>query len=333
MACYYAAANPSRTLGLLLWGVQARWIRTADYPWGLTMEEQRQGVAKLRREGVTMEYLTGSGGGAGPQASPEFLDWFLRYARAGGSPAAVAALETMNAEIDTRDILPTVRVPALVMNRTGDPVAHVEAARDLALRIPGARFREWPGVSHSRWDLADQRIPAIQGFVEGLGPSGPSDRLLTTILFVDVAESTQTIQSLGDAGWKDRITRALSSARGVVDRFRGRWVKETGDGLLAVFDGPTRAIQCSKAVRDVFSSLSLTTRSGLHPGECELLGTDVSGVAVHFAARIQASAKPGEILASSTVRGLVAGSPVELVDRGLVTLKGFKEERRVYAVC
>lgn len=332
MASVFAAANPARTLGLLLWGVQARWTRTADYPWGLTKEQQQQEIEKLEREGVTLAYITGAGAGAGPNAEPGFLDWYLRYGRAAASPAAVAALETMNAEIDTRDILPTIRVPALVMNRSGDPVAHVEAARDLASRIPGARFREWPGATHGMWDLADELVPAIEAFVSGLSASKPSDRLLATILFVDVVESTQGIASFGDAVWREKIARASEVSRVAVERFRGRWVKGTGDGLLAVFDGPTRAIQCSKEVRAEFLRLGLTTRLGLHTGECEILGADVSGIAVHLAARIQAAAKPGEILASSTVKDLVAGSSVELEDRGLMPLKGFSEERRVYAV-
>jgi class 3 adenylate cyclase/pimeloyl-ACP methyl ester carboxylesterase len=332
MACVFAATYPARTLALLLWGVQARWTKTADYPWGLTREELKTMVDELSENGVTLSYIVGPGAGAGKDADPAFLEWFLRYGRAAAGPSAMAALETMNADIDTRDVLPMIRVPTLVMNRTGDPVAHVEAARDLASRIPGAKFLEWPGATHGMYDVLDQVASASEEFVTGTRSQGSSDRVLATILFVDVVDSTRKVTGLGDATWRDLLARVNEISQRTVASFRGREVKNTGDGFLAVFDGPTRAIQCAKSVRDALGQLGLQTRAGLHTGECELIQNDVGGIAIHLAARISAAAGPGEILVSSTVRDLVAGSGLAFEDRGLATLKGFADSRRLFAV-
>jgi class 3 adenylate cyclase len=332
MACAFAATYPSRTLGLILWGVQARWTKTEDYPWGLSREEQQNMIEELATKGVTLSYIVGPGAGVGKVADPAYLDWFLRYARAGASPAAMAALETMNADIDTRDILPTIRVPTLVLNRTGDPVANVDAARDLASRIPGAKFREWPGATHGMADIVDQVVPVIQDFVNGLQVEPTSDRVLATILFVDIVGSTAHMTKMGDSAWGALLNQFNEIAGQNVARYRGRKVKSTGDGFLAIFDGPTRAIQCARATREALRPLGLQVRAGLHTGECELGRDDVGGVAVHLAARIQAAAGPGEVLASSTVRDLVAGSDLRFEDHGLFPLKGFSDERRLFAI-
>jgi class 3 adenylate cyclase/pimeloyl-ACP methyl ester carboxylesterase len=332
MACVFAATYPARTIALLLWGVQARWTKTADYPWGLTREELKNMIDDLAENGVTLSYLIGPGAGVGKDADPAFLEWFLRYGRAGAGPSAMAALETMNADIDTRDVLPSIRVPTLVMNRTGDPVANVEAARDLASMIPGAKFLEWPGATHGMGDVLDQVATASEEFVTGTRSEASSDRVLATILFVDIVDSTRRVTGLGDATWRDLLARINDIGQRTVASYRGREVKNTGDGFLAVFDGPTRAIQCAKSVRDALRQLGLQTRAGLHTGECELLQNDVGGIAIHLAARISAAAGPGEILVSSTVRDLVAGSGLAFEDRGLSTLKGFEDPRRLFAV-
>ena len=303
MACAFAATYPTRTLGLILWGVQARWTKIDNYQWGLSRQEQQRMIDELAEKGVTRSYIVGPGAGAGKGADPQYLDWFLRYARAGASPAAMAALETMNADIDTRDILPTIQVPTLVMNRTGDPVAHVDAARDLASRIPGAKFLEWPGSTHGMADIIDQVVPVIQEFLAGLHAEPASDRLLATILFVDIVDSTGQVTKMGDAAWKTLLNRFNDISNQNVMRYRGRQVKSTGDGFLAMFDGPTRAIQCARTTREALGKLGLPVRAGLHTGECELLGDDVGGVAVHLAARIVAAAGSGEILVSSTCAG------------------------------
>lgn len=332
MACVFAATYPERTRALLLWGVQARWTKTPDYPWGLSREDQQRMVKQLAEEGLTRSYITGPGAGAGKGADPAYVDWFVRYGRAGASPAAMAALETVNAEIDTRDVLPTIRVPTLVMNRTGDPVANVYAARDVASRIPGAKFLEWPGETHSIYDVVDQVVASCQEFLTGSRSEASSDRVLATILFVDIVESTRKAAGMGDTKWRDLLLQINEVGRRSVASYRGREVKNTGDGFLAIFDGPTRAIQCARSVRDSLAELGLQSRAGLHTGECELIENDIGGIAVHLAARISGAAAPGEILVSSTVRDLVAGSPLQFEDRGLSSLKGFTDERRLYAV-
>jgi pimeloyl-ACP methyl ester carboxylesterase len=331
MAALFAATYPARTRALVLWGTVARWTRTPDHRWGLTEEEYLQQADRLGENGVTPEYLTGSGAGLGA-ADPAYLDWFVRYARAGASPAAFAALERMNSQIDLRDILPAIQAPTLVMNRTGDPAANVDAARDLASRIPGARFIEWPGASHQMLDLTDEIVPIVEEFVTGTHTKVSSDRVLATILLLDIVESTGQVARLGDTTWRSLLARANETSQQIVAAFRGRRVKNTGDGFLALFDGPSRAIQCAKAVRQDFRSLGLQTRIGLHTGECEVIGEDVAGIAVHLTARIMAAATPDEILMSSTVRDLVAGASLNFEDRGLVSLKGFEEKRQLLAV-
>jgi class 3 adenylate cyclase len=332
MACAFAATYPARTIGLLLWGVQARWTRTDDYPWGLTRTELNAVVANLEENGVTMDYIVGPGAGVGKAAESAYLDWFLRYARAGGSPSAVAALERMNADIDTRDILPTIRVPTLVMNRTGDPVANVEAARDVAKRIPGAKFMEWPGATHGVLDIADQVAPVIQEFVTGMKSEPTADRVLATILFVDIVDSTAQVTQMGDAAWARLLSQFNALSEQTVTANRGRFVKSTGDGFLATFDGPTRAIRCARSLREASRGLGVGIRAGLHTGECEIIGADVGGVAVHLAARVVATASPEEILVSSTVKDLIAGSNLRLQERGMHMLKGFADERLLFAV-
>jgi class 3 adenylate cyclase len=332
MACLYAAMYPDRTKALLLWGVQARWTKAPDYPWGPTPEEMRSRIRAVSRTGVTLEYLKGTGLGVGSQTDPAFLDWYIRYAQAAASPTALAALETMCNEIDIRGILPGITVPTLVMNRSGDPMSHVDAARDLASQIPGAMFREWPGDTHMMFDIADQVSQVIQEFVTGSKPTPSGDRVFAAILFVDIADSTSRLGALGDSGWRNLLRQAEEEALRSIASFRGRLVKSTGDGFLATFDGPTRAIQCARDVRGKFRSLGLETRAGLHAGECEILGDDVTGIAVHLAARIQQAATPGEILASATLRDLVAGSGLQLEDRGTLVLKGIPGSQRLFVV-
>ena len=331
MACLFAATYPTRTRAVILWGVQARWIRSEDYPWGLTLEENQSMIDDLQENGITLRYLIGDGAGLGKDVDPAFLEWFLRAARAGGSPSAVAALERMNAEIDTRDILPTIHAPTLVMNRTGDPLANIEAARDLASRIPGARFLEFPGNTHSMAGIQDQVISQIQEFVTGTRSLPASDRVLATILFIDIVGSTETAKKMGDSEWRDLLKKHNDLVRSELASHRGKEIKTMGDGFLAIFDGPTRAIECAIAIRESVSELGIKTRAGLHTGECELMEDDIGGIAVHMASRVAAQARPSEILVSSTVKDLVAGSGLHLTDLGNRLLKDFGE-RRLFAV-
>lgn len=331
MACLFGATYPSRTRGIILWGTQARWTKTGDYPWGLTSEENERVIADLAERGITMEYLTGWGAGLRGN-DPAFLEWFLRYARAGGSPSAAAALERMNSEIDIRGILSTIRVPTLVMNRTADPVSNVEAARDLAFRIPGAKFVEFPGSTHSFAGIVDEVLAEIEEFVTGTHTRAASERVLATILFLDVVGSSELLSEMGDARWGDLLGRHNDLVRKELAHYRGREVKMTGDGFLATFDGPTRAISCALAVRDAVKNLGIRVRAGLHTGECEMLGDDLGGIAVHTAARVAADAGPGEVLVSSTVKDLVAGSGLRFDDKGFHQLKGIPGEWRLFTV-
>ncbi|HXW36550.1 MAG TPA: adenylate/guanylate cyclase domain-containing protein [Nitrososphaerales archaeon] len=331
MACLFGATYPSRTRGIIIWGSQARWVKTDDYPWGMTPEENKRMISDLSENGVTLDYVQGPGAGLNT-ADPALLDWFMRYGRAGGSPSSFVALEKMNSEIDIRGILPTLRVPALVMNRTGDPVANVEAARDLASRIPNAKFVEFPGDSHSFTDIRDRVVAEVEEFVTGTRWHATLDRVLATILFVDIVGSTKQLSELGDSRWRALLEQFNDAVRKELARFRGKEVRTTGDGFVATFDGPTRAIQCAEAIRDAVSHLGVEARIGLHTGECELMGDDVGGIAVHAAARISGEAGAGQILISGTVKDLVAGSGLEFRDAGLHALKGLPTEWHLYEV-
>jgi pimeloyl-ACP methyl ester carboxylesterase len=333
MACVFAATFPRRTRALIVWGGQARWVRTDDYPWGLTPSESERLIGLVREQWPSVEYLQGPGAGLGRDVDTAVLDWFLRYARASASPSAIVALEQMNAQIDIRDILPTIRVPALVMNRTGDPVADIEAARDLAAHIPGARFLEFPGATHSISAVEPERVlAAIEEFVTGTRAPVAVDRLLATILFIDIVGSTARAAALGDAGWRDLLERFNTLTRHEITAFAGVEVDRAGDGLLAWFDGPGRAIRCAVAIREAVRRFSIDIRAGVHSGECEIVANKLGGIAVHIGARVMERAAPGEILVSSTVKDLVVGSAIAFEDRGYQPMKGIPGEWRVFAV-
>lgn len=332
MACLFGATYPERTLGLILWGAQARWVKTSDYPWGLTEEENEKMIKDLEDNGVNSEYLTGAGAGV-PKNDQAFLDWVLRYARSAASPASFAALERMNSKIDIRAVLPSIHVPTLVMNRTGDPVANVEAARDLARKIPGARFVEFPGDTHSiTLDDVDKILAEIEKFVVGTRSSGSSDRVLATILFGEIVGSAEQVAKLGDRKWHELLDRCNSVVNKELFSFRGVELRKIGNGFLATFDGPSRAIRCACAIRDSVHQLGIDVRQGLHTGECEVIGNDKGGISVHLAARIAERAGSGKVLLSSTVKDLVTGSSFSFNDMGSHTLKGVPGHWRLFEV-
>ncbi len=333
MACLFAATYPDRTRSLIVWGGQARWVQTEDYPWGLSPGEYAKLIDHVREHWPSVEYLIGPGAGLGRDVDPAVLDWFLHASQVSASPSAVAALEEMNAEIDIRAILPVIRVPTLVMNRTSDPVAHVEAARDVAARIPGARFLEFPGETHSMYAIEPDRVlAAIEEFVTGTRSKAIADRFLTTILFVDIVRSTEHALARGDAAWRDLLERYYGLARREIVGFDGIEVDTAGDGLLARFDGPTRAIRCALAICDSVGDLRLQVRAGVHTGEVEHIAGKLGGIAVHIGARVAAQAGAGEVLVSTTVKDLVAGSGLQFEDRGMHPLKGVPGEQRLFAV-
>jgi class 3 adenylate cyclase len=332
LATLFAATYPERTLGLVLWGAQARWTRADDYPWGMSREDFDALIAHVAQNGVTAEYVTGLGAGL-PKETPK-VKWAMRYFQASVGPSALAALERLCSTIDTRDILPSVRVPTLVMQRSQDPVADVDAGRDLAARIPGARFREFPGDTHPFYEGPEHEeiLAEIEAFTTGVRPSPRSDRVLATLLFIDIVGSTEHAVELGDRGWRDLLEQHNRAVRTELSRFQGREVDSTGDGLFALFDGPGRAVTCACAIRESVRELGLEIRAGLHTGECELVNDGVRGIAVHVGARIAALAAANEVLVSRTVHDLVAGSDLRFDSRGTHALKGVPGEWQIFSV-
>lgn len=333
MACLFAATYPERTRGLILWGAQARWVQADDYHWGLTLADQDRLVAMVREEWPSREYLLGPGAGLGKDVDRAFLDWMMRYAQAAASPSAVAALEEMNGQIDVRSILPAIRVPTLVLNRTGDPVAHIDAARDLAARIPSARFVEFPGNTHALTTIDPERVLAtFREFITGVPGPIPSAGFLATVLFVDLVGSTQQAARVGDAGWRDFLAQYYDLIDREVRLFAGEEMDRVGDGVFARFDGPTRAIRCALALRNGVRRWEMELRSGVHTGEVEEIDGKIGGLTVHIGARVAAQAQPGEVLISRTVRDLVAGSGFTFSNRGNHALRGVDGEWQLFAV-
>jgi pimeloyl-ACP methyl ester carboxylesterase len=331
MACLFAATYPHRVNSLLIWGAQARWIASPDHPWAQTQEEHDQMIAMIDEDWPSFDYLTGPGAGLGRDADPAFIESVSRYMRAAASPSAVHAYELMNGQIDTRPILPSIQAPTLVMNRTGDPCARVQAARDMASRIPGAKFKEYPGNSHSiMLDDMETVLSDIQEFITGKRPIDSSDRILATVLFLDIASSTERAAALGDTGWRNVLNSYYAIVRKELSRFRGRETNTTGDSFLATFDGPARAIRCALAIVSAVRQLGIGVRGGVHTGECELMGDNIGGIAVHIGARIMAKAEPGSVLVSGTVKDLVSGSGIDFQDQGVHELKGVPGEWRLF---
>jgi len=330
MACVFAATYPQRTRALIVWGAQARWLQADDYPWGLTAEEYERLIADCRENWPSAWYLTGPGAGI-RRDDRELRDFWIRYGQAAASPAAAAALEEMNQQIDVRDILPTIAVPTLVMNRRGDPVAHVDAARQLAGTIPGARFVDFPGDIHFLLGPEQERIlDLIEEFATG-GPTPiRTNRMLSTIVSIDIVGSTARLAELGDAAWNELLSRFYAGVERVLVRYSGEEIDRAGDGCLAIFDGPTRAVRCATSIQEVGRELGLAVRAGVHTGEVERADGAVRGIAVHLAARVAALAERDEVLVSSTVRDLSAGSGLEFEDAGTHELKGVPEPRRLF---
>jgi class 3 adenylate cyclase len=331
MSCLFAATYPRRTNSLLLWGAQACWVATDDHPWGQTRAEHDQMLETIQDDWPSHEYLTGAGAGLG-NAAPAVIEFATRYMRAAASPSAVRAYEKMNGEIDTRPVLSAIRAPTMVMNRTGDPCANVNAARDMASRIPGARFKEYPGDSHSPYlpDM-DVVLADIQEFVTGTRPADSGDRVLATVLFLDIVGSTDRAADIGDAAWRNVLDLYFSVVRKELARFRGKEIDTAGDGFFATFDGPARAVRCALAVALAVKQVGIDVRAGVHTGECEIMGERVGGIAVHIGARIMAKAPSGSVLVSATVKDLVSGSGITFTDFGTQELRGVPGEWKLYA--
>jgi pimeloyl-ACP methyl ester carboxylesterase len=335
MACVFAAQYPERTRGLILWGCQATWIRKPGHPWGYEREQYDRMVQALRDTWPSREYVRGWGAGLGPEAPDELVDDLLRFAQAASSPAGILALEEMNGQIDIRDVLPSIRVPTLLLVRANDPIASVDAVQAMAARIPGARLIVFPGASHAIVGPGLDPEPvyaAIEEFVTGSVPAAASERFLATILVLDIVGSTEHAARLGDAGWRGLLEEHYRLARHELERYRGVEVDSAGDGLLATFEGPAAAIRCAGAIERRDREIGLTTRAGVHCGEVERSGSAIRGIAVHVAARLAALAQPNEVVVSSTVRDLAAGSGLLFGDRGVHVLKGVPDPHHVLTV-
>lgn len=332
MACLFAATHPERVRSLIVWGCQARWLRSADYPWGLSAEEYEEALRDLRDNWPSRNYLMTWGAGLGTDADPAVVEDMLRFFQAAASPTAIYEYERINGTCDIREILPAIRVLTLVMVREGDPLAPLEAVRDMAAHIPGARLVSFPGRTHFMGTTTIDPEPVfaeIEEFVTGSRPTPAADRFLTTILVVDLVGSTERAAELGDPAWRAFLDQHYRDAHVELDRFGGRLIDTAGDGLLAVFDGPSRALRCAHAIVNADRRLGLHARAGVHTGEVEVAGDAVRGLNVHIAARLSALAGADEVLASGTVRDLTAGSGVDFEDRGKQLLRGVPEPRVV----
>ena len=320
MAVLYAATHPERTRALVTTGIFAKRIWSPDYPWAPRPEDREREIEEVERLwGTVADVDHYAPSVAGDEA---FRERLATYFRRSASPGAAAALLRMNTEIDVRAVLPTIRVPTLVLHRSGDRDANVEEGRWIASQIPGARFVELPGEDHLPWvGDVDTLLDEIEEFLTGVRPAPNPDRMLLTLLFTDIVGSTRRATELGDRRWRELVDAHHAAVRRELDRFRGREVDTAGDGFFATFDGPGRALHAATAIRDALGPLGLEVRAGVHTGECEVTDAAVRGVAVHVAARVAACAAAGEILATSTVRDLVAGSGIVFADRGSTELK------------
>jgi class 3 adenylate cyclase len=332
MAMLFAATYPERTRGLILGGTQARWWRSDDFPYPVwSREEYERVVADLEREGVTDEWLFGAGAGIA-LTDPAMREMTYRYAQAAVTPSAVAALERMNMQIDTRSIAPAVRVPTLVINATNDPVSPVGGARWLADAIPNASLVTFDAATHSGLSDDEEVLLRVEEFVTGVRPAPPTNRVLATVMFTDIVGSTRTAGKLGDRKWTRLLDEHHRRSRDQIARYRGREVETTGDGFLATFDGPERAVRCASEIGQSLASVGITIRAGVHTGEIVDTGGDISGIAVHLAARIMALAAPGSVLVSRTTRDLIFGSDLRFSDTGPHELKGIDGDWQLYAL-
>jgi pimeloyl-ACP methyl ester carboxylesterase len=331
MSVLFAATYPERTIALITLGTFAKRIWSPDYQWAPTPEARERDYEDIERtwgKEVDIEYYAPSM--AGDQA---FAVWFARYFRRSASPQAALALMRMNTQADIREVLPAVRVPTLIMNRVDDRDVKVEEARYIAARIPGAKLVELPGADHSAWvGQTGPLLDEIEEFLTGVRRGPEPDRVLATVLFTDIVGSTEHASRVGDRAWTDLVERHHAAIRRELDRFRGREIDTAGDGFLSTFDGPARAARCALEAAQVVRPLGLEIRAGLHTGEVELAGDKVRGLAVHIGSRIASLAGPGEVLSSSTVKDLVAGSGLRFEERGEHELKGVPGRWWVFAV-
>jgi class 3 adenylate cyclase len=331
MSLLYAASYPQRTSALVLYGSYAKRSWAPDYPFGWNDEQWQRVLDDIEHKWGTPQAFNILMRVPSAASDRDAAERIASYLRASASPGAAAAIMRMNREIDVRHVLPATRVPTLILHRTADHVIDVAHARYLAQHVPGAKLIELSGEIHSPWlGDRDALLDAVEQFLTGGRRVHEPERLLATVLFADIVGSTERAAALGDRPWRELLEGFYARVREALHLYRGREISTAGDGFLATFDGPARAIRCAGAIRDRVSSLNLEVRCGLHTGECEVVGDDLAGIAVHIGARVAALAAPGELLVSQTVRDLVAGSGLDFEERGMHKLKGVPDEWRLF---
>jgi class 3 adenylate cyclase len=330
MCALFAAAHPARTSGLIMMGSYARRVSTDDYPWGTSREAYGELVERMEADwGSALDFASRAPSLAD---NDDFTKGAARYLRMSASPSTAIRYARMNGEIDVRAMLGSIRVPTLILHAVGDRVCDIGNARYLASKIPGSRLCEIDSEDHLfHLTHLDEAIEEIEEFVTGHRSEPPDESVVTTILFTDIVGSTELASRLGDRRWADLLAEHHTRVRGLLERYRGVEVKSTGDGFHATFDGPARAIRCALQLQDTIADLGLELRIGLHTGECVISQDEVEGIAVHIAARVAQKAGAGEVLASQTVRDLVAGSGIEFESRGEHQLRGVPDSWRLYA--
>jgi len=331
MSLLYAATYPERTAALVLYGCYAKRSWSPDYTFGWKDEQWKRVLDNFGHHWGTPRGVSATMWAPSIAGDPRAAEDLAAYFRASASPGAAVSIMSMNREIDVRHILPATRVPTLILHRTAEHVIDVEHARYMARHIPGAKLVELPGEDHMAWfGDQDSILDEVEQFLTGRRHAHEPERVLATVLFADIAGSTARAATLGDNSWRELLEAFYARVRQILHQYRGREISTSGDASLATFDGPARAVRCASAIRDTVRSLNLEVRCGLHTGECELVGNDITGIAVHTGARVAALAAPGEVLVSQTVRDLVAGSGLVLEECGTYTLKGVPNEWRLF---
>ncbi len=332
MSILFAATYPDRAQALVLSGGLARSTAAHDYPWAIPAEDLilsgEELIAPHWGEGAIIEV-------AAPSVAddPTARAAWAKLERSSASPGMLRSLVAMFLDLDVRDVAKTVHVPTLLIHRVHDRLVNVRHSRWLAENMPNARLVELPGDDHPPWfGDSEAALGEIEEFLTGARREAEPDRVLATVLFTDIVNSTKTASELGDAEWRKVLEAHGEATRAALQQFGGREVKSMGDGFMATFDGPARGIRCAQVVVEDAQGIGIRVRAGLHTGECEVMGDDIGGIAVHIASRVSAMAGADEVLVSRTVRDLVAGSGIEFSDRGRYTLKGVPDEWDILAV-
>jgi len=331
MGALFAATHPDRARSLILYSTFARSVWAPGYEWAWSEEERDFRMADCVDhwgEGLVAGSVAGS-----MMGDPRFMEWAGRLERLAASPGSIGRIFDLIGKFDVRDVLPSIRIPTLVMHRRDDTFIKFEHSEYMAAHIPGARLVELQG-SDNMFAVGDSEsfLGEIEEFLTGTRHVSEPDRMLATVMFTDIVDSTARAANLGDRDWRQLLERHDDLFRRALDRHRGREVKRTGDGFLATFDGPARAIRCAASITEEVEALGIELRAGLHTGELEVMGNDLGGLAVHIASRVMGQAGAGEVMVSSTVKDLVVGSGIDFTDRGTHELRGVPGDWRLFAV-